>query len=281
MNRYWYIHVFLFVYPLVLFSCTTDMDEILEEKSEPKELPTYYVDTLTIAHWNIGHFSLGRSGDTTIKMEDSERMASLYRTIVDSVDADVFGICEYNPTFSVCGEKTSDYIFGVYPFNSVGTKYSYNCNAIFSKAPIKDNKAVVFEHCVQHRYYLESKLLINDKEVFFVETHLDFNQGESGRDYRAEQIQTLVKGFSKLPYVIICADYNISYIDELHPFVDAGFSLANGGKFGLINTYTASNPSKFFDNIVVKGFDIISTDIISDNMLSDHCIIKSRLLFNQ
>jgi hypothetical protein len=76
------------------------MDDFLEEMSEPDNPQRYYTDTLTIAHWNIGHFALGKSDNPTIAAEASEVMASLYRSLNDSIEADVFGVCEYNPTFS-------------------------------------------------------------------------------------------------------------------------------------------------------------------------------------
>ena len=255
------------------------MDDFLEEMSEPNSSQMYYTDTLTIAHWNIGHFALGKSGNTTISSEDSETMSSLYRTLLDSLDADVFGVCEYNPTFSVAGEKTSSYIFGDYPYNCIGSKYSYNCNAIFSRAKLNDSKVVFFEKCVQHRYYVVSKLFINDHEVLFVETHLDWNQGEVGKECRIEQISTLIDKFSRFPFVIICADFNVYDINEFQPFIHAGFSLANGGELGEFYTYPSSKPKHAIDNIITKGFKILNFTVIDDAKLSDHCVVKSRLLF--
>ena len=273
------VAILLVICSLAFTACSSSMDEFLEEMSELERAQIYYTDTLTVAHWNIGHFSLGRANDTTISAEDSETMAPLYRELIDSVDADIFGVCEYNPTFSVGGEKTSSYIFGSYPNSIIGSKLSYNCNAIFSRTSLIDNKVVFFEKCVQHRYYVVSKLPINDHEVIVVETHLDWNQGADGRDCRISQIQTLISSFEDCPYVIICADYNVSGTEEFQAFVDAGFLLANGGVFGTISTYPASKPNHVIDNIITKGFIIQSVDVFNDAKLSDHCIVKSQLLF--
>ncbi len=256
------------------------MDDFLEEMSEPDSPQMYYTDTLTIAHWNIGHFALGKSNNTAISSEDSESMSFRYKSLLDSIDADIIGICEYNPSFSVNGEKTSSYIFGTYPYNCIGSKYSYNCNAIFSRAKLHNNKVVFFEKCVQQRYYVVSKLIINNNEVLFVETHLDFNQGEEGSVCRYDQIHQLVKEFCKYTFVIICADYNVSDINEFQPFVDAGFSLVNGEGRGFNYTYPADNPLRAIDNIIVKGFDIINSEVITDKQLSDHCLVNCRILFN-
>ncbi len=274
-----FFSILLLFCSMTVTACSNSMDEFLEEMSESNSSPMYYTDTLTVAHWNIGHFALGKSGNTTIGVEDSESMASLYRALIDSIDADVFGVCEYNPTFSVAGEKTSSYIFGDYPYNCIGSKLSYNCNAIFSRAKLNDSKVVFFEKCVQQRYYVVSKLFINDHEIFFVETHLDWNQGEEGKDCRSSQIQTLIEKFSKFPYVIICADYNVYDINEFQPFVEAGFSLSNGGELGTINTYPATMPRSAIDNIITKGLIILNFDVIDDAKLSDHCVVKSQFLF--
>ena len=272
-----YITNLLLVCSLAFTACSSSMDDFLEEVSEPKRVQMYYADTLTVAHWNIGHFSLGRASDTTIGAEDSETMASVYRALIDSIDADVFGVCEYNTTFSENGEKTSSYIFGNYANSIIGSKLSYNCNAIFSRTPLTDSRVVFFERCVQHRYYIVSKLPINGHEVIFVETHLDWNQGADGRDCRISQIQTLINAFNDYPYVIICADYNVSDVNEFQTFVDAGFTLANGNEKDIIYTYPASKPIKGIDNIILKGFELLRIDVITNEQLSDHCLIKCRV----
>jgi hypothetical protein len=255
------------------------MDDFLEEISEPDSSQMYYTDTLTIAHWNIGHFALGKSSNTTISAEDSEYMATIYRALIDSIDADIFGICEYNPTFSVGGEKTSSFIFGEYSFNCIGSKFSYNCNAIFSRAKLNNNKVVFYDHCVQQRYYVASEITINSHKVFFVETHLDWNQGEDGQTCRANQIQALIKTFRDYPYVIICADYNISDINEYRPFIDSDFSLANCNELEFSSTNMSINPSSVIDNIITKGFKTLSFDVLYDATLSDHSLLLSSFLF--
>lgn len=264
---------------LAISSCSNSMDEYLDEISEQDGSLSLYRDTLTIAHWNIGHFSLGKSPNTTISSNDSKEKEELYKTLLDSIAADIIGICEYNPIFSDYGEETSSILFKSYPFKFIGEKYSYNCNAIFSLAKLNKNKTVFFDKSVQRRYYIVSSIFINNHEILFVESHLDWNQGTEGKNCRFEQIHALIEQFSKCPYVIICADFNVANINEFQPFLDAGFSLANGEQLGTSNTYTASNPKYPMDNIITKGLDIHSKSIIGDKRLSDHCLIKARMTF--
>lgn len=265
-------------------ACANGEDIVLEDmpvsEADMERTLADGIDTLTIAHWNIGHFALGKSSNTTIGSDNSESRASMYRELLDSVDADIIGICEYNPTFSVNGEKTSSILFSAYPYNYIGAKYSYNCNAIFSRYELDNKKAIMYENGVQRRYYIESNIRINDYEVIFVETHLDWNQGAEGKDCRAAQICRLTDEFSKYPYVIICADFNVSDINEFRPFIDAGFSLANGEGRGFNNTYPADNPLRAIDNVIVKGFDVINFSVVSHSELSDHCLVNCRILFN-
>ena len=275
-----YASVLILFCSMPFMACGNSMDDFLEDISEPESVKMYYTDTLTVAHWNIGHFAMGRANNTTISIEDSESMASEYRSLIDSIDADIFGVCEYNSTFSLGGEKTSSYIFCSYPNSIIGSQLSYNCNAIFSRTLLTESKVFFFERCVQQRYYVVSKLPINGHEVIFVETHLDWDQSVDGKGCRASQIQALVETLKGYEYVIICADYNVSDVNEFLAFINAGFSLASGDDFGLFPTYPTFNPLSVYDNIIVKGFFINNVSVINYKHLSDHCIIKCDLVFN-
>lgn len=259
-------------------ACDNDIDSILEETSMKEESSVFFKDTIIVAHWNIGHFSLGKAPDTTISTDEAESMASKYNELLDSVNADILGICEFSPTFSVNGDKTSSLLFNNYPFQCIGSKYSYNCNAIFSRAKLFNSNVEFFKQCVQQRYYIESRLIINMHDVYFVETHLDWNQGTMGKGSRTEQINELVNKYKDHPYVIICGDMN-SAVDELQPFIENGFSLANGGELGTYFTSPSSNPKHAIDHIITKGCRILSFDVIQNSFLSDHCLIYSQLSF--
>jgi endonuclease/exonuclease/phosphatase (EEP) superfamily protein YafD len=69
-------------------------------------------------------------------------------------------------------------------------------------------------------------------------------------------------------------------MDEFKPFEKVGFRLANGGAFGTFLTHrrrnTAFTPA--IDNVLVKGFDILSVRTEDDSMiLSDHRMLVCRL----
>lgn len=256
----------------------SDTSQTTITKPDTTGFAVFKSDTIIVGHWNIGNFSQGKSSNTTISAEDAKDMTEKYHSFLDSLNIDILGICELEPTFSKGGEKSQEVIFEKFPYYYIGKKYSYNCNAIFSKAELKDIKECLFTKRVQTRYYTMSTIQVNGKSVIFVETHLDWNQGTNGADCRKIQIDELLESFRNSPYVILCADYNTSSIDEFQPFVDAGFTLANGGYYNAINTYPASNPKSSIDNIIVKGFSVSNITVVGDASLSDHLLIKSVLV---
>ena len=108
---------------------------------------------------------------------------------------------------------------------------------------------------------------------------MDWNQGSNGANCRKRQINELVNTFKDYPFIIICADFNTSTIEEFKPFIDAGFIMINGGDRGTLNTHPASNPTSPIDNIILKGFEVINVSVIGDAKLSDHLLIKGTLKY--
>ena len=199
-----------------------------------------------------------------------------YISLLENLNADILGVCEYNREFSKEGIIARDSILYMFDYAYIGPKYQYNCNAIFTKGiPIYNEKYVSFSHYVQHRYYTSVDLYINNHCIKFVETHLDWNQNENGATYRESQIKEIINHFQKDKYVILCGDFNNSYgIEEYDPFIQAGYEMANGGKYGSFFTYRAKDPSDIIDNIFVKGLDIKKVESFCEPNLSDHCFIK-------
>lgn len=245
------------------------IDNNKEDSISNDTIINIYRDSLTIAHWNIGHFANGKSSDTAITSENYSEKRSQYISVIDSLNADIFGVCEYNPNFDQDGNRTRDAIFYQYNYASIGPKYSYNCNAIFSKdIPLENGGKTYFSRHKQNRYIQSAEIRVNEKVITFIETHLDWNQGQDGSECRKSQIQELIDMTRDLEYVIICADFNISDTSEYNPFKEAGFSLANYDESS--ESYTNS----LIDNIVVKGLKIQNYKIPPHSGLSDHNILK-------
>ena len=250
-----------------------------------KSTQTKHFTKITVASWNIGHFALGKDKDTKITAEVFDKKKADYTSFLNSIHPDLIAVIEYNPLFVNATEKDSaisarEAIFSNYKDAKIGTKYDYNCNAIFSNGfPIKKQNEVIFNKSVQTRYYLCVNILMDGDIVKVVSTHLDWNQGKEGATDRMLQIQELIKTFQNDKYVILCADWNTDSPNEFDAFQQAGYRMANHGYLGDIATYPAGeNMRRYFDNIIVKGFALNNINILNRPDLSDHCLIKADLI---
>ena len=265
----------IFILSLFFFpSCSKD--DSLSFDQEQAEI--IHWDSIVVAHWNIGNFSNGTFYETTISIDSASQKRTAYIDFLNSVNADILGLCEYHPYFSLNNDDTHSSILSMYKYASIGTKRYYNCNAIFTKLlPFYYEGGIVYNEHKQYRYYHYVDLKINYKTVKFVETHLDWNEGSTGAQSRASQIHQLVNDFKDYPYVIICGDFNVSNISEYDLFKEAGCTLANDGNLKI---YPTNKPAGVIDNIILKGFSISNIEIFSKPNLSDHCLLKCILKIN-
>lgn len=240
---------------------------------------------ITVASWNIGHFALGKAGDTQLTHAVLDFHKHAYRTLFNELNADILALIEYNPnmvneTDNQPAVEARDAILSNYQDAQIGPKYSYNCNAIFSNGiKVLRTDTVMFSKMVQQRYYLCTTMELDGDIVKVVSTHLDWNQGDNGAAYRTIQINELIEAFKDDKYVILCADWNTSTSpSEYDAFTEAGYFMANHGYLGDIPTYPAGRaPKSILDNIIVKGFAVGNVSIVNDALLSDHCLIKADL----
>ena len=237
----------------------------------------------TVASWNIGHFALGKHGDTQLTLAQALQKQLEYRAFLNSINADILAILEYSPNLSNATTKDSaivarNAVFGNYSNAQIGEKYDYNCNCLFSNGfKVIDSKQIMYSKMVQKRYYLVTRMLMGSDTVSVVATHVDWNQGENGATYRKLQIEELIEHFQKERFVILCADWNAK-ASEFDAFARAGYSMTNHGYLGDINTYPAGDsPTSTFDNIIVKGFSINNIQIQNQPQLTDHCMIQASL----
>ena len=249
-----------------------------------KDLSANIPVKLRIAHWNVGHFALGTSYTSTITHEDYPVARQKWVEALNGINADILMLCEYSANIVNAEDEQEAInarldifgkIYNKYYIGSLPNATSYMRTAIFTNIALKNTKEVVYTHTVQGgRYYYCGEIMLGNTLVKLVETHLDWNQGNNGATYRAEQIQKLITDFADYPHVIIGGDWNVGNSNEYDAFVNAGYEMANHGWLGNINTYPAGdNPTSCLDNILCKGFKINGIKIVNDATLSDHCCI--------
>ena len=239
-------------------------------------------------HWSVSHFSDGTYSVASIPESEGKGMAAKYVKFLNSVDADVVGITEYNEDFTTNGSmKASTALFKGYE-KSVGPAKGDVCNAIFyksAKAAKIDEKDVFFENHFEDTYYKAVKLNISGVPVWFVQTHLDSNTYLSGhRRDREEQMKKLIEDFRDEPHVVIAGDFRVGVRvpgkrcfpapEEYDVFEKAGFELAN--LFGT-GTYPVDSPIQPLDNIILKGVGISEVRFLEADHLSDHLAISCKL----
>lgn len=237
-----------------------------------------------VAQWNIGHFSMGDDCRSSVRKDKSAERSSEYRAKIAEVGADIMGICEYDPVFDRAGTPTTNAVFVSYPTKLEGPKNDYQCNAVFSRFKCVRREVVDYDDRCQKTYFLDSVFMVGTNEVHFVQSHLDWNYNEKATDARPRQIRQLINRFKNVPYVIICADFNVYGPGEYYPFVQSGFKIANCGDAGVFRTtkfkggMMPCSDRTVCDNIVVKGFDIRDVALADEALkLSDHRILRCTL----
>ena len=286
MAKYVVILVAALFISLTNSACTPadeDYDNSIPEYMDSRDIVNYKPDEnplIVVAHWNIGHFSKGKAPYTTIATQETDSLKKIYQDFINQAGADIFGLCEYNPTFNVGGDNTADLLFPDFDYSYILDIYAYNCNSVFSHLPLYNCHQINFSKCIQRRYYTVTDVVICKTLVKFIETHLDFNQGSYGNSYRLSQMKDLVEAFNDSPYVIICADYNSSYREEYDVFRSSGYSFATDSLPNAGST-TSDTTRIMIDNILVKGFEIKETKVFPHKSLSDHNMICSKFLLKR
>lgn len=229
---------------------------------------------LVLVSWNIGHFSGGKKKLSTISQEVfSDKLEEYKKFVYEELSPDVICINELSPEFGkdTHGEihLAEEAVFGGFDKRAVGEQRSYSCNAIFSKADIKNFKTNDFKSSetkgadvvyAGNYYYLSADLYIGEEEVKLVCLHLVPHAPK----FRKMQMEELIKKFDKFDRVIMCGDWNAAGKDAMDIFIKAGYTLANDGS---IATY--SRKMTPLDNIVVKGLNVSDVRTV-ETKLSDH-----------
>lgn len=242
----------------------------------------YAQPTIRVAHMNIGELSMGKKNQTIITKADRELKVEAFKELFNKVDADILGLCEYAPFFSLLNDstedkedKTEDAILNNYSHFAFSERTGRNCNIIASKLELSNQHVVVYSKGKANRGYTVGEFEWQGKIVKVVETHFDVSQYKAYRDI---QIKELISAFENEPYVIICGDFNLSKVSWFDVFKEHGFIMCNHGAFGSLYTYPSTRVGGYgLDNIMCKGFDIVGVQVYNSG-LSDHFLIACDLV---
>ncbi len=246
----------------------------------------------TFVSWNIGHHAMGLKTHPTIPPGQDEAYLHMYKTFIG--EARIVGICEYSAEFTTNQPlRTAEVLFGGYDVKIAGTRRGAQCDSLFLKGcKLLESKEREYPKRSQKVYYQLARVLMDGREVCIVETHLDWDLGAKDklprREYRADQMRTIIADMANATDVISGGDFNIrtdqpgdpkDHATEFDVFAEAGYTLANRGQ--LITWPAWHNPKREcpIDNIMVKGFEMRNVQVKSSEKLSDHKMLSCELKF--
>ncbi|MBP5510552.1 MAG: endonuclease/exonuclease/phosphatase family protein [Kiritimatiellae bacterium] len=247
---------------ILFFGATATSPSFAATHNKPSDDAHQPPAQFSVVQWNIGHFALGKASRTAIAPEESAARSASYKAMIDKLKPDFLGVSEFDPIFDKAGRLSTNEVFSSFPTKILGPKNNYQCNALFTRFPCVRHEVVNYTLHRQNVYFIDSVFMFGTNEVHFVQSHLDWYRTKDGERYALPQMQQLVTQFQNVPYVIISADFNVSKIEHFAAFLEAGYVVANDGRYAVL------------DNIVVKGFNVKEL-FAADNerRLSDHRIV--------
>lgn len=230
---------------------------------------------LSIASWNIGHFSKGRADHSRVNSSNYDKeLASFRKFIKDSLNVDILCINEFSSIFYRDSLKKHIWaetsLFGRFKEHWIFKQNRFVCNAIFSNKKLTGigKQPFLYSDSIKLRrknidwfYYTWADIALGDKNVKLVCTHL-INRDEI---LCQDQIKQLLDSFNHYDRVIICGDMNTSNYQK---FIDYGYIFAQDG-----TEVTLPSRALSIDNIFAKGLKISYSQIIKTK-LSDHYVVK-------
>lgn len=214
---------------------------------------------------------------------DEELMNSIFR----KYNPDVAGFQEYNTAKSLGGVSVKDYLNDIWEFVEVGVPSSRTYSkAVVSHRETSPIETVDFTQLnpnAERRSYHKTYIEVNGKKIAVFNTHLDVSASRSTENvqYKVLQSRELCEIVAKEEYFILLGDFNTTcmgvyeddYVNQLKPFVDAGFHLANCSEFGFDITWYATSSKdgeKYPTDNIITSANITINDAVVDYQKADN-----------
>lgn len=229
---------------------------------------------LKVMTYNCGQWYTG-GGDNVPTDKDAAYYA-LQNGMIASNDPDVLLIQEYWKVFSKTGRTAKSMLDQYFPYiHEQGGNSGYFGRCICSKYPISNYTVRTYSNNA-NRYYDTCVITVNGVAITFVNTHLDTDETK-----RLQNIAELVPFLQTLNTFVCAGDMNTmitpdtantsstQYINNVKPFVDAGFKTANFQPVtdGFKVTYIDGTWYGYLDNIYASasfGIDSVYVDITKE-----------------
>lgn len=218
-------------------------------------------------NYNVGGWYDG-SGSNVPEGKASAYL-EMQNQIFSEVDADIACLEEYWTYFSGTTKASTAIINPHFQYShGVNGSNRYFGRCVCSKFPIT-NYAEHYFTDDPNRYYDEATIDVNGKTIHVFVTHLSTSSNPQVRVDEANVIFNYIQSNGITDYFIF-GDFNVGVTDPLSEynlqvfgnFLSAGSALANGGAFGVFETY--SRNSQYNDNLTVDNIIVSSAFMIDD-----------------
>ena len=152
------------------------------------------------------------------------------------------------------GEMPYDAIYSSYKNYKRSGEKKYNYKAFLTDLPISEAERIYYTGAPKfgHPWFLHAQAQIEGKDVCVISLHYDWQDC----DLRHLQIRQTIEFASRYEYAMILGDFNpddfvagekrserLTYEEDLAPFRQAGFRVANADQFGMFTTIIGRHTS--------------------------------------
>ena len=222
----------------------------------------------------------------------SEKAREAFREVMNAEGVELWALQEdvgfFNPE---TGEMPYEAIYSGYKNYKRSGEKKYNFKAFLTDLPISEAERIYYTGAPKfgHPWFLHAQARIDGKDVCLISLHDDWQDC----DLRHLQIRQTIEFASRYEYAMILGDFNpddfvngeerskrLTYEEDLAPFREAGFRVANADRFGMFTTIIGRQEPFPCDNIVVSpNIRIHNVGRIYRDWMNDHAPLWADLEF--
>ena len=241
---------------------------------------------IRVGTYNTGDFS----GENV--PAGSEKAKEAFREVMNAEGVALWALQEDVGFFDPeTGEMPYDAIYSSYKNYKRSGEKKYNFKAFLTDLPISEAERIYYTGAPKfgHPWFLHAQAQIEGKDVCVISLHYDWQDC----DLRHLQIRQTIEFASRYEYAMILGDFNpddfvagekrsdrLTYEEDLAPFREAGFRVANADQFGMFTTIIGRQEPFPCDNIVVSpNIRIHKVGRIYREWMNDHAPLWADLEF--
>lgn len=214
---------------------------------------------------------------------DTEATKNVYKNVIGNIKPN---IAAFQFDVGLMNSRLpSEYIYNNFREKSQHGNRNYDYFGQGSDYNYKNRETIDYTEgtAFSHSYFMAIDLIVGEKTVKLINVHFEWKDNDS----RLSQIEQVLNYAANCDNCIIAGDFNpydyidsvrqsetMTYAEDLQHFINAGFTPANAGDFGIFNTIADDGvPADRgpCDNILIKGnLKIKNVNTESRPYMNDH-----------